>query len=380
MTSNWIPTKTKEGALMKRRVFALLFACMMLVSSASATGGGLVTKDISERSALTSFSREMSGKTEFGGMFFEGDTLVIAYVGASPASAGIPQVFSKDYKVVYRPVTYPLWQLEAVKDYLAGYMYSHSILTLDASERENTVVIGLKDYSEENIKAVTAIVEEAFGITDYLRFEDCTGQEICFTVSDTPIVPFWQREELEEKLNVEASQNTVVSGMPIQIDGGWYTFGPATSSKNGYSAGHGFSGSESVYTSGSFSPVGTAFSHFGGSNKDWSSITASYSATFAPVVQLQDVHEGDTVHMLGAVSGFTEGEVLATNQTVPVNIDGVTVTLTGMCSATYSSDMGDSGGAIFDSHPVTSSTAAYGVQSAKNTVTGISYFTPLTDV
>ena len=165
---------------MKRRVFALLFACMMLVSSASAAGGGLVTKDISERSALTSFSREMSGKTEFGGMFFEGDTLVIAYVGASPASAGIPQVFSKDYKVVYRPVTYPLWQLEAVKDYLAGYMYSHSILTLDASERENTVVIGLKDYSEENIKAVTAIVEEAFGITDYLRFEDCTGQHHIF--------------------------------------------------------------------------------------------------------------------------------------------------------------------------------------------------------
>ena len=141
------------------------------------------------------------------------------------------------------------------------------------------------------------------------------------------------------------------------MNGGYYTLGPITSSQTAFSAGHGVSiTGTSVYT-GFLKLIGIAHGYYGGRYGDWSRIslgsnvdTAVQHRTASPVMR-------QSVRMLGAVSGITNGSVSKTN--IDVFADAPWANLTGMCSATYSCQRGDSGAAI-----LLSNNSCVGIQSS----------------
>ena len=117
----------------------------------------------------------------FGGIFYERDKLIVNIVDGTPGAAALMRESHREIGVEYRSVRYPLTGLQAVVDYLSGYMRQYSILLLDANEVTNQVDIGTNDFSQENLDAIRALVESRFPGMDCLNFEDYRGMFIRFT-------------------------------------------------------------------------------------------------------------------------------------------------------------------------------------------------------
>lgn len=125
-----------------------------------------------------------SAQTEneaFGGIFWEGDKLIINIVDGAPGAAALIRKRYGDMGVEYRTVRYSLAGLEAVVDFLGRYMRAYSIQLLDANEVTNQVDVGTSDFSPENLNAIRALVESRFPGMDCLNFEDHRGMSIRFT-------------------------------------------------------------------------------------------------------------------------------------------------------------------------------------------------------
>ncbi len=319
----------------------------------------------------------------FGGVFYEGDVLVVNYVG-DYADFTIPYSVS-DADVTYRAVEYSLQFLECVKDYLGEMTEEYSIRMIDANEMTNKVDVLLGDYSEKSKAEIISNIDDEFGCSDFLNFLDGEG----FTIKETIAYELPDTVSFEDIYDVspyalERASNTIFSGMLIKVNSGYMTLGPATSSTVAYTAGHGFrqsivqSGenmSANVYLgniTGSLSCIGTGVGHCNNAHKDWAIITALSSYTFTPIVTTAttNVRMGTPIYMYGAVSGITGGTVTRTNAIV----NG----MTGMCAGSYFCQGGDSGAAIFND--AQSPTTAYGIQSAAgydaNNNWVESYFTP----
>ena len=116
----------------------------------------------------------------YGGIFYEGDTLVVNLVEGAAGADKLIRETDGDMAVEYRTVRYSLAQLESVKNSLSRYMSQYSIQAVDANEVTNQVDVYVGDFTPENLDAIRALVEEYSDI-DCLHFEDYSGKSIQFT-------------------------------------------------------------------------------------------------------------------------------------------------------------------------------------------------------
>lgn len=315
------------------------------------------------------YCSEISEKT-FGGIYFEGDQLIINVTDPdfSVAPLSLNEDPSANTNTEFRIVTNSLQDLELVKDFLTQYMNTFSIHILDANEITNQVDILLGNYDDTIINEIQKLVEDSFPGTDFLNFVDDSSNSIQATVA---------YEQPKTYYDIDPQVSTFAfPGMSIKIGSGYYTLGPTTSSSTALSAGHGFQGSQRVYLAASGTDIGYALGYYGGSSGDWSSISGSSSVTFMNNTSHIPSAVGESVTMWGSVSGKTTGKITRVNISVAANPPYAT--LTGMCEGNYLCALGDSGAGIFN--PDISN--YYGVQSsalfdANDNWAGKSYFCPI---
>lgn len=317
----------------------------------------------SQEDAITFFQNEVDNDS-FGGLYYEDDLLVVNLV--SDSDNIFSNLYSYSPNIEYRYVKYALSYLEDVKDFLAESMREYCIWAIDANEETNLVDIYLSSYNDNLITLITNEVLTCFGSADMLNFIDYSSYIIKSTVA------YEQPNYNPASLAINYSLS-----IPIKIGGGYYTLGPIKNEGTAFSAGHGFSGIQSVYSAllPTAQYIGTAISNYGGSSGDWSKITAA-GATFTGEVNFSDAVKGQKIYMIGSVSGKTSGKVTATN----VTVDALAPykPLTGMYAGDYFCQLGDSGAGLYNS----STTVSYGIQSSAlfnpydDSWAGTSYFTP----
>lgn len=325
----------------------------------------------------------LSSDPAYGGIYYEGDKLIINVVNSKSASS--QQIQSSllaypDIDIEYRYVTYSLDFLESVKETLSSHMGIWNISALDANEVTNQVDVYLKYYNNQVKADITKFIDDIYGVSDFLNFVNHSNVSIKDTVAniaDFDSVPFDNRAIDFDGKN---SGDLILIGSSSV-----YTLGPIFDSLIAYSAGHGNSGGtqQSVYN---FSPnmkhIGVVTGHFGGSDGDWGEIHACNGHAFNIMqsCSFQTTATGRTVYMHGGKTGITSGKVTGTNITV---LFPPYKPLTGMYSATYVCYPGDSGAGIFStSNLSTYPPVAYGIQSSalfyedNGEWAGTSYFTP----
>ena len=363
----------------------------MCVFPAAAISANEAENEVLTEDEFTELLTAEMSSNEFGGLYYEGDTLVVNVIASQKATSLRPQLAQKapeDIDVEYRTVTYSLSELERIKNFLTGYMSDYSIMMLDANEITNQVDISLKDYSDDNIESIKAAVLSHGGKTDYLNFIDDSNNVIRSTVgyeTDNNASPFSLYGKVPVSFTAKASTTQYLTGGKILIGNYAYTLGPALSASKAYSAGHGFSGTVDVKDL-MGTKIGSATSHLGSLSGDWSKITP-YGGEFFPVVAKATPIAGKLGYMLGATSGETAGKITRTGVSVQFP---PYVTLTDMCEGNYECNPGDSGAGLFDSGAkdvltASSNAKTYGIQSAgkfneKGEWIGPSYFTPISNV
>lgn len=372
-------------------ILALGICASTCVSSVAAISENETKNEVFTENEFAEMLAAEMPSNEFGGLYYEGGTLVVNVVASQRTSSPRPQLAQKtpkDVDVEYRTVTYSLSELERTKDFLTVYMTDYNIMMLDANEITNQVDISLKDYSDDNVESIKAAVLRCGGKTDYLNFIDDSNTVIRSTVgykTDNNASPFSLYGEISGSFTAKASTTRYLTGGGIIIGNGAYTLGPALSASKAYSAGHGFSGTVDVKDI-MGTKIGSATSNFGSASGDWSKITP-YGGEFFPVVGKATPIAGKQVYMLGAKSGETTGKITRTGVAIQFS---PYAPLTGMCEANYECDYGDSGAGVFDCRAkdvlTTSSKAnTYGIQSSgkfdeNNEWDGFSYFTPISKV
>lgn len=165
-------------------VLALGICASMCVSSATAISENEAKNEVlTENEFAEMLAAEMPSK-EFGGLYYEGDTLVVNVVAAQNRNLSAPGLMRKHrVQLTWNTVLLrTLSELERIKNFLTEYMSDYSIMMLDANEITNQVDISLKDYSDDNIKSIKAAVLGCGGKTDYLNFIDSSNIEIRSTV------------------------------------------------------------------------------------------------------------------------------------------------------------------------------------------------------
>lgn len=166
-------------------ILALGICMSMCVFPAAAISANEAENEVLTEDEFTELLTAEMSSNEFGGLYYEGDTLVVNVIASQKATSLRPQLAQKapeDIDVEYRTVTYSLSELERIKNFLTGYMSDYSIMMLDANEITNQVDISLKDYSDDNIESIKAAVLSHGGKTDYLNFIDDSNNVIRSTV------------------------------------------------------------------------------------------------------------------------------------------------------------------------------------------------------
>lgn len=140
----------------------LLLICLVLcVSVAAAESSKTLKKGSlqSQREVIENIHKLYSDD-EFGGIYLEGDTLIINIVGSEEATKNREAIdrIGNNVDVDFRMVKHSLQELENMKDYLTQYMTKYGISALDANEVTNQVDIYLHDYSDNVIEKVKGSV------------------------------------------------------------------------------------------------------------------------------------------------------------------------------------------------------------------------------
>ena len=228
-------------------ILALGICMSMCVFPAAAISANEAENEVLTEDEFTELLTAEMSSNEFGGLYYEGDTLVVNVIASQKATSLRPQLAQKapeDIDVEYRTVTYSLSELERIKNFLTGYMSDYSIMMLDANEITNQVDISLKDYSDDNIESIKAAVLSHGGKTDYLNFIDDSNNVIRSTVgyeTDNNASPFSLYGKVPVSFTAKASTTQYLTGGKILIGNYAYTLGPALSASKAYSAGHGYS-------------------------------------------------------------------------------------------------------------------------------------------
>lgn len=171
-----------------KSVLLLLQICFVLCISVAAAEieENDRTSILKSRDEVIENIHVLFSEEEFGGIYLEGDTLVINIAGNEGAvnANKVADRISNSVAVEYRMVEHPLRDLENVKDYLAQYMTKYNISALDANEVTNQVDVYLLDYCDSVIDKIKCLVEDQFNDNIIVNFIDKSGTEIRYTVAD----------------------------------------------------------------------------------------------------------------------------------------------------------------------------------------------------
>lgn len=129
-------------------ILALGICMSMCVFPAAAISANEAENEVLTEDEFTELLTAEMSSNEFGGLYYEGDTLVVNVIASQKATSLRPQLAQKapeDIDVEYRTVTYSLSELERIKNFLTGYMSDYSIMMLDANEITNQVDISLAE-------------------------------------------------------------------------------------------------------------------------------------------------------------------------------------------------------------------------------------------
>lgn len=165
----------------------LLLICLVLCVSIAAADSGENHKTdfLNSQEEVIENIHNLYSDDEFGGMYLEGNTLVINLVGHEGAAKdrAATDGIGNNVAVEYRVVKHPLRDIENVKDYLTQYMAKYGISALDANEVTNQVDVYLYDYNDSVIEEIEDLIADQYGEDIILNFIDKSGTEIMFTVS-----------------------------------------------------------------------------------------------------------------------------------------------------------------------------------------------------
>lgn len=176
------------------------FLSLLLLTGLSL--GALASEDVSASDAPQADQLSLESRRElamyysseipsdaFGGIYLEGDRLIVNVVESGLESSGLSSMYSSGSAVEVRVVRHSLQTLEQVKDFLTPYMGQYAIHTLDANEVTNEVDILLSQYEESIMLEIRALVEDAFPGADFLHFLDGSAVTIQYTVAYECPVP-----------------------------------------------------------------------------------------------------------------------------------------------------------------------------------------------
>lgn len=100
-------------------VLALGICASMCVSSAAAISENEAENEVPTEDEFTELLTAEMPSNEFGGLYYEGDTLVVNVVASQKTASlrlQLAQKAPEDVDVEYRTVTYTLSELERIKD------------------------------------------------------------------------------------------------------------------------------------------------------------------------------------------------------------------------------------------------------------------------
>lgn len=177
----------KRKALIVLGTAALLAACAVGVaatfSGAPQAAEPLATPTLNaDIQAIEAYYLARADQEDYGGIYYDEEGVLVVNI------AGDVSGLTPKPGVRYQEVTYPLRDLEAIKDFLTDYMEEYSIMMLDADEVTNLVDICLKSYTQENMDQLRALVHDHYPDidTDCLHFEDHSDVTISSTVGQEP--------------------------------------------------------------------------------------------------------------------------------------------------------------------------------------------------
>ena len=346
-----------------------------------------VTNEESKLEILAEEATATIDEDVFGGYYFDDNGCLVYCVTEPDFSVPVPA--SADQNIIIKTVKYSLAELESMKEALEPYMAEYDIVTLDADESTNKVVIEAKEKTDELMTLLDSLLDS----DDYVLIEMPDD----FSIETTLLGPIPVTETVaaqEDSSITPAASLSVLPGMKIYVGDNTNryicTAGPRNSDKKFYTCGHVLesfvSYAQGVYegTKTTTTRRGTTSNRVFGAGGDRCDVTVSGVKYGLPSSNINfegntytygSPVSGRTVSMHGCMSGISAGKITGTNLTV--SVDGTTVK--GLGRADYTCQKGDSGAGVFTTG--TSSCQCVGIQSAGTSLTGntykVSYFSPL---
>lgn len=119
----------------------------------------------------------------FGGLYLDEDgVLTVNVTDLNEAEKTRAALGRNGEKVAFSKVKYSLAYLESAVDLLVPYMNTYGILTLDADDRTNQLVISLSDGSGENLNGLLATVDALSIPSDCVKINVEPGVSVRCTV------------------------------------------------------------------------------------------------------------------------------------------------------------------------------------------------------
>lgn len=300
----------------------------------------------------------------FGGLYRDDDgNLVVNVVDlerTAEVNANLDSTAAD--KVKFEKVKYSLSFLEKAADMLVPYMSKYGIITLDADDKTNQLVICITNTSEDNVAELLAAIEAVSIPSDCVKIIDCSGVSVQDTVKKIDGEIFADTSAINLS---KVGFGGLMPGGLITAGNYAYTLGPYRAFRF-YTAGHKFPlWTNITYRFGNdFTTQEIGYStnsRFSGST-DIAVITpkSGYGQADIFSYDFADPVVGDKVAMTGAFSGGT-GKITGLN--VRVYYKELDTVLT-LARGDYPCISGDSGAPIFNSFTsVETITTCYGVQS-----------------
>lgn len=180
-----------------KRLVCFLFVTVLLASmvsiSAEATLEACSFDDSNGVNDVIDSINENFQANEFGGIYYDGDTLIINIVESENFLRRnmLMKEISSTVDVEYRMVKYSIQELEETKEFLTPVMNDFNISVLDANEITNQVDVFLKEYNEETIRNIEAYTASNCYNIEYLNFIDDGEETIVSTVAyEKPLSTF----------------------------------------------------------------------------------------------------------------------------------------------------------------------------------------------
>lgn len=381
---------------MKKRIMSLMFALVMCVGLAvpgfsmtmneTDVDPSIGEEDVSEEAGCYALIQELYGTVQsdaievigekiseenFGGIYRDDNgNLVVNVVDLGQAAEICSSLDSQSAdKVKFEKVKYSLDYLEKAVDMLVPYMKEYSIITLDADDQTNELVICITDVSEDNITQLLATIESMSIPPECVKIIRKPGVKIQASVKKIDAGP---SAETAASNPLERSVNGIMPGGVITAGNYSYTLGPYRNNRF-YTAAHMFPLWTNITYRFGNDPVAMVIgqstnSRFSGST-DIAVITPNSGCGQSDIISYGFANPivGDRVTALGAASAAvgnnTSGKVTGLN--VQVYLEEYNKHLTLACGD-YLCISGDSGAAIFNNFSsIETITTCYGVHSSR---------------